>query len=167
MKPGRGREALESAWTEYQARPSPFNLSRAAWLCSERRTPCMAREGDGRGQERQFGIAHRIIVRGEGSQRVDGTPKPRQRWRVGGTESLFCNGTGGEGACPNPSGRPSEAPSPLCMRILNSGKSKYYYAALASLEQARKYYQAAGLLEQWSVLVVEIRGIITASRARW
>jgi len=26
---------------------------------------------------------------------------------------------------------------------------------------------ALPLLEQWSVLVVEIRGIITASRARW
>ena len=26
----------------------------------------------------------------------------------------------------------------LCMRILNSGKSKYYYAALANLEEARR-----------------------------
>jgi hypothetical protein len=43
------------------------------------------------------------------------------------------------------------------MRILNSGKSKYYYAALANLEEARMCYQAAGLDEQWSLLVVEMR----------
>jgi hypothetical protein len=45
----------------------------------------------------------------------------------------------------------------LCVRILNSGKSKYYDAALASIEAARKCYLAAGLDELWWKTSTEIR----------
>jgi uncharacterized Zn finger protein len=45
----------------------------------------------------------------------------------------------------------------LCVRILNSGKSKYYDAALANIEAARKCYLAAGLDEVWRKTSSEIR----------
>ena len=45
----------------------------------------------------------------------------------------------------------------LCVRILNAGKSKYYDAALANIEAARKCYLAAGLDEMWRKTVSEIR----------
>ncbi len=45
----------------------------------------------------------------------------------------------------------------LCMRILNAAKSKYYDAALANLEEARKCYLAAGIEHRWEALALEIR----------
>jgi uncharacterized Zn finger protein len=45
----------------------------------------------------------------------------------------------------------------MCMRILNAGKSKYYHAALANLEEARRCYRAAGHDDQWRTLAAEIR----------
>ena len=45
----------------------------------------------------------------------------------------------------------------LCMRIVNAGKSDYYYAALLNLEKARSCYQRAGLDAQWQALTSEIR----------
>jgi tetratricopeptide (TPR) repeat protein len=45
----------------------------------------------------------------------------------------------------------------MCVRILNAGKSKYYDAALANIEAARKCYLAAGLDELWSKTSAEIR----------
>jgi uncharacterized Zn finger protein len=43
------------------------------------------------------------------------------------------------------------------MRTLKAAKSKYYAAALAHLEQARRCYLAAGLEQQWEALALEIR----------
>jgi tetratricopeptide (TPR) repeat protein len=45
----------------------------------------------------------------------------------------------------------------LCVRILNAGKSKYYDAALANIEAARRCYLAAGFDEMWRKTAAEIR----------
>ena len=45
----------------------------------------------------------------------------------------------------------------LCVRVLNAGKSKYYDAALANIEAARKCWLAAGLDELWRRTSTEIR----------
>jgi uncharacterized Zn finger protein len=43
------------------------------------------------------------------------------------------------------------------MRIVDAGKSNYYYAALSNLEKAKICYQKAGLDAQWQALIAEIR----------
>jgi hypothetical protein len=43
------------------------------------------------------------------------------------------------------------------MHIVKAAKSKYYDAALAHLEQARRCYLAAGLEHRWEALALEIR----------
>lgn len=43
------------------------------------------------------------------------------------------------------------------MRTVKAAKSKYYAAALAHLEEARKCYLAAGLEHKWEALALEIR----------
>jgi hypothetical protein len=43
------------------------------------------------------------------------------------------------------------------VRIIDAGKSKYYFEALSNLEESRRCYQAAGLDNQWKALVAEIR----------
>lgn len=45
----------------------------------------------------------------------------------------------------------------LCMRIVNAGKSKYYDAALDNIEHAKKCYAKAGLNADWQAVVVDVR----------
>ncbi len=45
----------------------------------------------------------------------------------------------------------------LCMRIVDAGKSNYYFEALSNLEKARNCYQRAGLDAQWQALIAQIR----------
>jgi hypothetical protein len=45
----------------------------------------------------------------------------------------------------------------LCMRIVNTGKSKYYDAALDNIEHAKKCYAKAGLNADWQAVVADVR----------
>jgi hypothetical protein len=45
----------------------------------------------------------------------------------------------------------------LCMRIVNAGKSKYYDAALDNIEHAKKCYAKAGLNADWQAVVADVR----------
>ena len=45
----------------------------------------------------------------------------------------------------------------LCMGIINAGKSKYYDAALNNIERAKKCYAKAGLDADWQAVVDDIR----------
>ena len=45
----------------------------------------------------------------------------------------------------------------LGMRILKARKSKYYDAALENFENAKAYYERAGLARSWGALVAEVR----------
>jgi uncharacterized Zn finger protein len=45
----------------------------------------------------------------------------------------------------------------LCMRIINAGKSKYYDAALDNIKRAKKCYDKAGLNADWQEVVAEVR----------
>ena len=46
----------------------------------------------------------------------------------------------------------------LCMRIVDAGKSRYYDAALDSIERAGKCYAKAGLERDWEAVVADLRG---------
>lgn len=45
----------------------------------------------------------------------------------------------------------------LCMRVINAGKSKYYDAALENIERAKKCYAKAGLNDDWQAVVAGVR----------
>lgn len=45
----------------------------------------------------------------------------------------------------------------LCMRIINTGKSKYYDTALTNIERAKKCYDKTGLDADWQAVVVDVR----------
>jgi uncharacterized Zn finger protein len=45
----------------------------------------------------------------------------------------------------------------LCTRIVDEGKSQYYFAALSNIRKAKNCCQCAGLDTQWQALVAEIR----------
>jgi hypothetical protein len=43
------------------------------------------------------------------------------------------------------------------MRIVNAKKSKYYDAALANFERARRCFERAGLADEWQRIVLQVR----------
>ncbi|MBB5348095.1 hypothetical protein JWG42_09030 [Desulfoprunum benzoelyticum] len=45
----------------------------------------------------------------------------------------------------------------LCLRVINAGKSRYYDAALANIERAKTCYAKAGLNDDWQTVVVDVR----------
>jgi len=45
----------------------------------------------------------------------------------------------------------------LCMRIVNTGKNKYYDGALVNIEHAKKCYNKARLNADWEAVVADVR----------
>jgi len=45
----------------------------------------------------------------------------------------------------------------LCLRVINAGKSRYYDAALKNIERAKTCYAKAGLNDDWQAVVADVR----------
>lgn len=178
-KLGRGREALDSAWAEFQAHPSKFTYDeliryfpkseRGSW---HEKAMAASEQGDLASLiELWLGVkeTERLVERlnrvsdaeleGLSHYVAEPAAKHLARTHPAVAAKVFCA---------------------LCVRTLSAAKSKYYHEALANLEEARRCYQAAGLEERWRELVTEIRrehhrksgfmpgfeAIVTGKRAR-
>jgi len=156
LKLRRGNEALDSAWAEFQAHPSKFTY--------EELFRYVPKSDCGAWHEKAMAVAGQ----GELSSLIEMWIEVKETERL--AERL--NGVGDRELeelshyVTEPAAKALARTHPdvaaklyraLCMRILNAGKSNYYYAALANLEEARRCYLAAGLDDRWSKLAVEIR----------
>jgi tetratricopeptide (TPR) repeat protein len=155
-KLGRGREALNSAWAEFQAHPSRFTYDELL-----RYVPKSER---GSWQEKAMAASEQgdlasLIELWLGAKEIDRLVKRLNHADDSELEGLSHYVT--EPAAKRLAGtHPAVAAKvfrALCVRILYAAKSKYYHEALANLEKARRCYQAAGLDERWRELVTEIR----------
>jgi uncharacterized Zn finger protein len=156
VKLGRGSEALDSAWAEFQAHPGKFSYEellryvpkaeRGAW---HEKAMEAAEPGDLDSIIELWLSAKEI---GRLAERLD---------RAGSAEleglSHYVTEPAAKRLAKTHPGVAAKVFRALCVRILDAGKSKYYYAALSNLEEARRCYQAAGLDGQWKALVAEIR----------
>ena len=149
MKLGRGDEALDSAWAELQAHPNKFTyeelicyvpkLERASW---HERAMVAAERGD---------LASLIEL----WIAVKETERLAERLARAGDRELeelshFVTEPAAKALVRTHPEVAAKVYRALCMRILNAGKSKYYHAALASVEEARRC-----LLGHWSRRPVE------------
>jgi hypothetical protein len=155
-KLGRGREALDSAWAEFQARPSKITYEELLHYVPKSE----------RGSWHEMAIA--AAERGDLASLIElwiavkETERLAERLARAGDRELeelshFVIEPATKAivrAHPDVAAKVYRA---LCMRILNASKSKYYHAALASLEEARRCYLAAGHDDQWRTLAAEIR----------
>jgi tetratricopeptide (TPR) repeat protein len=155
-KLGRGREALDSAWAEFQAHPSKFTYDellryvpkseRGSW---HEKAMAASKQGDlaslielwlsVKETERLVERLNRVSdpeLEGLSHYVTEPAAKHLARTHPAVAAKVF---------------------RALCVRILYAAKSKYYHEALANLEEARRCYQAAGLDERWRELVTEIR----------
>lgn len=155
-KLGRGTEALDLAWAEYQARPSTFTYQELLRYVPKAERRAWHEKAMDAAENGNLAALIELWLDVKEARRLT---ERLNRVGDGELEGLSHHVT-------EPAAKALLKTHPaiaarlfraLCMRILNSGKSKYYYAALANLEEAHRCYQAAGLDEHWRVLVVEMR----------
>ena len=155
-KLGRGREALDSAWSEFQAHPIKFTYDEL--LRYVPKSECGSWHEKAMAASEQGNLAS-LIELWLGVKEIDRLVERLNRVSDHELEKLSHYAT--EPAAKHlAKSHPAVAAKvfrALCVRILFAAKSKYYYAALANLEEARRCYQAAGLDERWRELVTEIR----------
>lgn len=155
-KLGRGDEALDAAWAEYRKYPSKFRFDDLMKL-----VPKAARAG---WREKVLDAAKgadlrslmQLLVETEETERL--TELVRVTPDVALTNISHC--TTEPAAMTLEKLHPELAARLWCaqaMRIVDAGKSKYYEAAAANLERARKCYARAGLIAEWEGALREIR----------
>lgn len=155
-KLGRGNEALDSAWAEFQMHPDTFTYEaliryvpkteRGAW---HEKAMTASEQGD----------LDSLIDLWLSAKEIDRLAARLDRASDTQLESLSHYVT-------EPAAQRLEKTYPavaarifraLCVRIIDAGKSKYYFEALANLEECRRCYQEAGLDDEWKALVAQIR----------
>lgn len=155
-KLGRALEALDSAWAEFEKHPGTF-----AYEELMRYVPKPDRR---RWHERAMTTAERSDLESfiEVSVKAKETHRLAKRLECASDRELegLSHYVTEPAATAVAKTHPTVAAKvfrALCMRTLKAAKSRYYAAALAHLEQARRCYLADGLEQQWEALALEIR----------
>jgi len=155
-KLGRGQEALDSAWAEFEKCPGMCAYEelmryvpkphRGAW---HETAMAAAERGD-------LGPFIELCVKAKQTDRLAKRLECASDRELEGLSHYVTEPAATAVAKTHPAvaARVFRA---LCMRTLKAAKSKYYGAALAHLEQARRCYLAADREQQWEGLALEIR----------
>jgi hypothetical protein len=155
----RGGEALDSAWGDYRADPGKDTFQelmryvpksqRAAWREK-------AMDAAEEGEESDLGSIIQLWLSAKETKRLAERLARASDQQLQGLSHYVTEPAAERLAKTHPdvAARVFRA---LCMRIVNAGKSQYYYAALSNLEKAKVCYQSAGLDAQWRALTAEIR----------
>jgi hypothetical protein len=178
-KLGRGQEALDSAWAEFEKHSGTVAYeelmryvskpNRGAW---HERAMATAERGD-------LGPFIELCVKAKQTDRLAKRLEYASDRELEGLSHYVTEPAATAVAKTHPTVA-AKVFRALCMRTLKAAKSRYYAAALAHLEQARRCYLAAGLEQQWAALALEIRrdhyrkssfmpgfdAIVTGKRAR-
>lgn len=155
-KIGRPGDALQSAWSEYEADPSTFTYKELMHYvpAKEKKTwhqkAMTASEKGDLSSQIELWLEKKEIGRLI-SRLLKASDKELEALSHYLTEPLARKL---ERSHPDISARVYRA---LCMRIVNAGKSKYYDAALDHIEHAKKCYTKAGLDADWQAVVADVR----------
>jgi hypothetical protein len=155
-KLSRPGDALQSAWSEFEAHPSTFAYKELMRYVPNKEKTSWHQKAMAASEKSDFSslielwLEHKEYDRlvSRLLQTTDDELEDLSHYR---TEPL---GRKLERYHPDVSARVYRA---LCMRIVNAGKSKYYDAALDHIERAKKCYSKAGLDDDWQAVVAEVR----------
>ena len=155
-KIGRPEDALQSAWSEFEAHPSTFTykeLMRYVPVNEKKTWHQKAMEASEKGD-----LTSQIELWLK-KKEMDRLVSRLRRATAKELEALGHSTTGPLAGKlkrdhPDVSARLYSA---QCMRVINVGKSKYYDAALDNIERARKCYAKAGLNDDWRAVVADVR----------
>lgn len=155
-KLGRGHEALESAWSEFEKRTSAFaydelmryvpKRDRAGW---HEKAMQAAERGD---LASLIDLLIQVEETGRLANRLDAA-SDRELEQL----SHYTTEPAAKALAPAHPAVAAKVFRALCMRTLKAAKSQYYSAALTHLEEARRCYLAADLGHKWEALALEIR----------
>ncbi|MGD0487823.1 MAG: DUF6880 family protein [Syntrophorhabdales bacterium] len=168
VKLGRRREALESAWAEFQQCPSAVFYK----VLMRHVSPKEKKSWHGKAME----AAEKSDLSSQIELWLELKELDRLASRLGRATNDELEGLSHYKS--EPAARAFERSRPelaarlyraSAMRVVNAGKSKYYDAALANIERAKKCYTKADLHAEWEALAGDIRvrhrlkrGFITA-----
>lgn len=156
VKLGRGGEARDSAWAAFRADPSKFTyeeLLRYVAKAERRAWHEKAMEAAGHGELRS--LIELWLSAKETGRLVERLERASDAELEG--LSHYVTEPAAELLAKSHPGVAARVFRALCMRIVGAGKSKYYYAALAHLKNAKECYERAGLDASWEALAAEIR----------
>ncbi len=155
-KLGRGDEAIESAWGEYRKSPYRFSFDDLMKV--------VPKAGRAVWREKALDAAKGADLHSVMELLVETGETERLAELVRGTTDVAFENISHYAT--EPAAMKLEQPHPelaarlwraQAMRIVDAGKSKYYDAAAANLERARKCYLRAGLVAEWEDSLRQIR----------
>jgi hypothetical protein len=155
-KLGRGDEALEAAWAEYQKNPSKFAFDDLMKVVPKAARDVWREKALDAAKGADLHSVMQLLVETKETERLAELVRVTADVAL---ENISHYAT-------EPAAMKLEKPHPelaarlwraQAMRIVDAGKSKYYEAAAANLERARKCYVRAGLVAEWEDAVRQIR----------
>jgi len=155
-KLGRGDEAIESAWGEYRKSPSRFSFDDLMKV--------VPKAGRAVWREKALDAAKGADLHSVMELLVETRETERLAELVRDTTDVAFENISHYAT--EPAAMKLEQPHPelaarlwraQAMRIVDAGKSKYYDAAAANLERARKCYLRAGLVAEWEDALRQVR----------
>jgi hypothetical protein len=155
-KLGRSEDALQSAWSEFEAYPSTFKYKdlmryvpaeeKRAW---HRKAMEVSEKGDLPSQIE-------LWIKNKETERLVSRLRKVTDKQLEALSHYQAEPLARKLARSNPD-IAAKVYRALCMRIVNAGKSKYYDAALDNIERAKQCYAKAGLDTEWEKVVADIR----------
>jgi uncharacterized Zn finger protein len=155
-KIGRPKDALQSAWSEFESHPSTFTYKELMRYMPAKEKMAWRQKAMEASEKGDLSSLIELWLENKESDRLVSrlrrvTDKELEDLSHYRTEPLARKL---ERSHPDISARVYRA---LCMRIVNAGKSKYYDAALDNIEHAKKCYTKAGLNADWQAVVADAR----------
>ena len=155
-KLGRGDEALDAAWAEYQKNPSKYSYEDVMQFVPKAQRAVWHEKAMGAAKVADLHSVMELFVETKEMERLadlvrGATDEALQKVSHYATEPAAKKL---EKIHPGLAARLWRAQG---MRIVEAGKSKYYDAAVSNFERARKCYARAGLAAEWEETVRQVR----------
>ncbi len=153
---GRTEDALQSAWSEFEEHPSTFAYKELMRYVPGKEKTSWHQKAMAASEKGDLSTLIELLLEHKECDRLvsrllqvtDDELEDLSQYRIEPLARKL------ELSHPDVSARMYRA---LCMRILNSGKSKYYNAALDHIEHAKKCYTQAGLDADWQAAIADVR----------
>ena len=155
-KLGRGDEALEVAWAEFEAHPSKYSYADLMrYVPKAERSAWHARAMDAAAGADLHSLIELWLDTKEIERLIERLRKARDEELEG--ISHYATEPAAKRLTKTHPDVAAKMYRALGMRILKAKKSKYYDAALSNFEDARRCYERAGLGANWESFVREVR----------
>lgn len=153
---GRGDEALEQAWTEFDQYPSAFSFEELMKYVDEEHEGEWRERVLSRGETAELGDAFDLFIAADALDRLASRVERASDAELE-AQGHSSSGRAGDALRESHPVQAARLYRAAAVRILNLGKSKYYDEILKGLARARDCLRAAGQESTWQQLVAELR----------